>query len=122
MPVESLRSSGAAPMGVVASASEGARLHVCGRCGADVVNPARAEPLDEHRWLMLLRCAACDTMVIRIVSNEAAQCYDRALDIGYSAIARALERAERTDMEEWAGTFMTALGRDLIGAEDFVRY
>jgi hypothetical protein len=106
---------------VVAEASDGRRLHVCTTCGADVVNPAHAEPLDEHRWTMLLRCGACGAMVERIVSNEAAQSYDDALNRGFDAIARALERLERENMEEWAGTFVTALGHDLIDAEDFAQ-
>lgn len=104
---------------VVAEASEGRRLHICTACGSDVVNPAHAEPLDEHRWTMVLRCGACGETTNRIVSNEAAQSYDYALNRGFDAIARALERVEREDMEEWAGTFLTALGRDLIDAEDF---
>src|SRR5919198_6433318 len=73
--------------GVIADPSEGRRLHVCTACGADVVNPAHAEPLDEHRWTMLLRCGACGATVRRIVSNEAAQCYDHALNRGFDAIA-----------------------------------
>jgi hypothetical protein len=107
--------------GVIADPSEGRRLHVCTACGADVVNPAHAEPLDEHRWTMLLRCGACGATVRRIVSNEAAQCYDHALNRGFDAIARALGRVEREGMEQWAGTFVDALGRDLIDAEDFAR-
>ena len=104
---------------LVTEPSEGRWLHVCTTCGADVVNPAQAEPLDEHRWSMLLRCGACGATVHRIVSNEAARSYDHALNRGFDTIARALERAEREDMKEWAGTFVTALGRDLIDAGDF---
>jgi hypothetical protein len=105
--------------GVVVTASEGRRLHICTACGADVVNPAHAEPLDEHRWTMLLRCGACGATVDRIASNEAARCYDRVLDLGYDRIARALDRIDREDMAEWADSFVAALDRDLIGAEDF---
>jgi hypothetical protein len=104
---------------VVTGAGDGRRLHICTACGADVVNPAHAEPLDEHRWVMLLRCGACGATVNRIVSNEAARSYDHELNRGFDAIARALERVERDGMKEWAGTFVTALGRDLIDAEDF---
>jgi hypothetical protein len=119
MSSDELPASGVTAMAVAASASDGRRLHVCTECGADMVNPAHFEPLDEHRWTMLLRCGACGTTVQRVVSNEAAESYDRALDSGYGVIARALERLERDGMQEWAGTFVTALGRDLIDAEDF---
>jgi hypothetical protein len=103
----------------VVSPSAGRRLHICVECGADVVNPAHAEPLDEERWTMLLRCGACGTTVHRIVSKEAARRYDHELNRGFHAIGRALEQIERDDMEEWADTFRAALGRDLIDAEDF---
>jgi hypothetical protein len=106
---------------VAISPSEGRRLHICAECGADVVNPAHAETLDEQYWTMLLRCGACGATVRGVVSNEAAQCYDRELNRGYGQIARALKLIEREDMEEWAGTFAAALGRDLIAAEDFAR-
>jgi hypothetical protein len=119
MSLDELPSSGVTAMAVVAAPSEGRRLIICTACGADVVNPAHAEPLDEHRWIMLLRCGACGATVQRIVSDEAAHCYDRELDRGFSTIARAVEHIEREGMEEWAGTFAAALGRDLIDAEDF---
>jgi hypothetical protein len=85
------------------------------------VNPAHAEPLDDERWTMLLRCGACDATVPRIVSNQDAQRYDCDLDRGFSAIASALERVERARMAEWTEAFVTALGRDLIDAGDFTR-
>jgi hypothetical protein len=85
------------------------------------VNPAHAEPLDERRWTMLLRCGACGATVPRIVSNQDAQRYDHDLDRGFSAIASALERVERARMAEWTEAFVTALGHDLIDAGDFVR-
>jgi hypothetical protein len=85
------------------------------------VNPAHAEPLDEERWTMLLRCGACGTTVLRVVSNQDAARYDHDLDRGCSAIESALERVERARMTEWTEAFVTALERDLIDAGDFTR-
>lgn len=122
LPLDALPYAGFTPMAVVvASPTEGRRLHICSECGADAVSPAHAEPLDESRWSMLLRCGACGATVQRTVSNEAAQCYDHELNRGYGSIRSALERIELERMEDWAGMFVAALGRDLIDADDFGR-
>jgi hypothetical protein len=85
------------------------------------VNPAHAEPLDDDRWTMLLRCRACGATFRRVVSNEDAERYDRDLDRGWNAIGRAAQRLEHEQMVEWADAFVVAIARDLIDAGDFSR-
>lgn len=94
-------------------------LHVCAECGADAVIPVDAEPLDEFRWTMLLRCGVCGTTVSKVVSNAEAERYDCDLNRGWNQIRSALERIKREDMAEWTAAFTTALDRDLIDPGDF---
>jgi transcription elongation factor Elf1 len=95
------------------------RLHVCAICGVDAVNPVLVEPLDEHRWSVVLRCGACGARTEAEISNQVAELYDKDLDIGWRKIRSAVETIDETNMAAWTDTFITALDRDLIDAEDF---
>ena len=97
-------------------------LHVCDRCGADTVNPAFTDPVDELHWDMLLRCGTCGATRRLIVDNPTAERYDHDLDRGWRQIALSIERLEQQQMNDWASTFVTALDRDLIDAGDFCRH
>ena len=68
-------------------------LHVCADCGADAVIPAHAEPLDERRWIMLLRCGVCGTTVSKVVSNAEAERYD--CDLTAAGTRSERDRADR---------------------------
>jgi len=95
------------------------RLHICAICGADAVNPVIVEPLDEHRWSVLLRCGACGARTEAEISNQVAALYDEDLDVGWRTIRRAVKTIDEANMTAWTDTFITALDRDLIDAEDF---
>ena len=94
-------------------------LHRCQLCYDDSVVPVEAEPLDLGLWDMRLRCGQCGTYRDVIVSDDAAQRYDKELNHGMAQIAAALERAEREHMRAEVRIFITALERDLIDAGDF---
>jgi hypothetical protein len=95
------------------------RLHVCTLCGVDAVNPVIAEPLDDFRWCLLMRCGACGARTDAVISNAVAARYDADLDIGWRQISRAIDKIEMAGMRTWADSFITALDRDLIDAADF---
>jgi hypothetical protein len=64
---------------------------MCAFCGEDVVVPVWWEPEDDARWRMLLRCGACETYRELIVSNEAAEAFERDLEHGAASIRAALD-------------------------------
>jgi hypothetical protein len=111
---------GVGPMALAAVRSAPG-LHLCRECRADVVNPARAAPLDEERWEILLRCGACGATRQVVVTNAVAERYDRDLDRGWSVIVREVQRLDREQMTDWTERFTRALERDLIDADDFAR-
>ena len=94
-------------------------LHRCQLCYDDSVVPIEAEPLDLDLWDMRLRCGQCGTYRDVIVSDDAAQRYDKELNHGMAQIAAALQRAEREHMHAEVRIFIAALERDLIDAGDF---
>jgi hypothetical protein len=98
-----------------------ATLSDCSECGADFVHPVEWSPNDGGSWWMLLRCGACGASREEIVSDEAAERYDRELDSAGYRMRLAAERLSKERLEEQADRFATALELDLIGAEDFGR-
>jgi hypothetical protein len=111
---------GIGPMALVA-ASPARGLHVCSECRADVVNPARAEPIDDEHWEVRLRCGACGATREVVITNAVAARYDRDLDRGWSMIVREVQRLDREEMAGWTERFTRALEDDLIDAGDFAR-
>jgi flavoprotein len=94
-------------------------LETCKLCGQDFVNPVDWEPLDEHQWWMLLRCAQCDTYREAIVADADAERYDAELNRRADVLARALARIERQEMLADVEMMTLALRRGLIDAADF---
>jgi hypothetical protein len=97
----------------------GSGLHQCPLCHDDSVVPVRADPLELGRWDLRLRCGGCGVYQDIVVSDGAAQRYDRDLSRGMGKIAAALKREDDARMAAEAQTFITALDRDLIDADDF---
>ena len=98
-----------------------ADLTICRSCGSDYVIPAAWEARDGAAWWIRLRCGECGFVREAVVSDAAAQCYDRRLDQGMHEIARTLHRHELEQMARDAEKFATALELDLLDAGDFAR-
>ena len=96
-------------------------LVVCRACGAEFVHPVEWHPHDDERWWIQLRCGACGFIRETIASNANADRYDLELDQMEADIRAEATRLERERQAEEAETFATALDRDLISPEDFVR-
>lgn len=120
-PLDAMPAVGIGPVAPAPLRRPGA-LHICQKCGADMVNPVWAEPVDELHWDMLLRCGACGANRRLLVDNDAAERYDRDLDRGWRQIGTAIDRLEQAKMNDWASSFVTALDRDLIDPADFSRH
>jgi hypothetical protein len=95
-------------------------LAVCRSCGSEYVIPVDWTAQEEDAWWIRLRCGECELVRDVVVSDAAAQDYDRRLDQGTHVIACALRRHELEQMAREADTFATALELDLLDASDFV--
>jgi transcription elongation factor Elf1 len=94
-------------------------LVLCAHCGCDFVSPVDWAEHDETSWWIRLRCGQCGSAREVVVSQEAADRYDRALDRASEAIASKLSRMEHERMAADVSAFVTALRLDLIDAADF---
>ena len=103
------------------SPSPDADFTICQGCGSGYVIPIDWAEQDEARWWIRLRCGECGSVREAVVSDAAAQRYDRRLQQGMDEIARALHQQEREQMARDAETFATALELDLLDADVFVR-
>ena len=100
----------------------GAAIHElmrCAPCGSDFVTPVEWAQRDGASWWMRLRCGECGDAREVVVTQDAADRFDRALDRGLDAIAATLERLDRERMNAEAEAFATALRLDLLDAADF---
>jgi len=91
-----------------------ADLTSCTSCASAHVIAGTWTKQDESWWIQV-RCGECGASRDVVVSDAAAQRYDR----GMHAIARALDRLEREAMAKDAEAFATALDLDLVDADDF---
>ena len=107
--------------GPIGSPAPGSGLHQCALCHAECVVPVWWESVGEERWHLLLRCGACGTFRDVTAPDDVAQAYERDVDRGMQEIRATLEGLERERMTAETATFVAALQRDLIGAEDFAR-
>lgn len=117
--LRSLRRLWEPPTGSSLGAFDTRGLHVCPDCGADYVNPAWTDPVDDHTWRVGLRCGGCAATRDVVITNAEAARFDRDLDRGVAVIACSLEALERERMTEWTEAFVGALRRGLVDAEDF---
>lgn len=90
----------------------------CPDCGSDKV-AMDAQTHGEDHWDVTIMCGDCHEMRGALLTNAQAVDLDLALAETDEAMLRALVAL---DMERWrdeAATFVVALQRDLIGADDF---
>ena len=97
-------------------------LHVCPECGSVLVQPtAWEQESDRTRWRVWRRCPECEWTGKSVHSEIEIDAYDEQLDLGARELSNELRALEHANMSEMAGAFITALGSDLIGADDFSR-
>lgn len=73
---------------------------------------------DDH-WSMSMRCGQCGNWLETTVTNKVAAEMDVALDRQQAVIAAAADALELERMSREAESFISALQRDLINANDF---
>lgn len=97
-----------------------AGLHVCPRCGSDLVQPTRWEQTDKRgHWHLWRRCPECEWCSDGVHDEGEIDAFDEALDDGAEALAAELRELEREGMRQIADVFAAALAADLISADDF---
>jgi hypothetical protein len=94
-------------------------LATCTVCARDFVTPVSWEPVGEHGWWMLLRCAECGTWREVTVPNTVAERYDDELAAAARTISRTARRLEMERMAAEAEAFAAALRDGLIEPADF---
>jgi hypothetical protein len=96
------------------------RLVLCRDCGRDFVALIDALECDDgSRWAVMLRCGACETQRLLLVSTAELDALLNELEwnaLTMEADAVHLWRERTADEIE---IFVTALERDLIGTDDF---
>jgi hypothetical protein len=95
------------------------RLDLCGACGEPFVCPVTWSEKGAADWWLLLRCGACGSSREVVATNAAVAEYDSQLDEGMQEINAAAERLTREALAAEADALGTALGMDLLGADDF---
>ncbi len=94
-------------------------LHVCPRCGSELVQPVEWSALDMRRWRVDLCCPECRWSGGGVYPQAVLDRFDEVLDDGIALLAAELERLERANMEEDVNRFLDALGADQVLPEDF---
>lgn len=95
-------------------------LHICPRCGSDLVQPTCWEQAgDRAHWRIWRRCPECEWSSQGVHGEQEIDAFDEQLDIGAHALADELRALEHSNMAEMADAFAAALAADLITAEDF---
>lgn len=94
-------------------------LHLCPRCGSSLVQPTWWEQGEGASWNVWRRCPECEWSGKG--SHNAAEIddFDEYLDLGSHELARELRALEHANMAGMTASFVVALSRDLISADDF---
>jgi hypothetical protein len=97
-----------------------AGLHVCPKCGSDLVQPdCWEQTADRGHWRLWRRCPECEWHSDGVHGEREIDAYDEELDLGTRKLAENLKAIERENMERVADNFASALAADLITADDF---
>ena len=94
-------------------------LTLCPQCDRDLVYPVDWEPAGSRGWSISLRCPDCEWRGEGVFSQEVADRFDDALDIGCQEVLDDLEELTRANMESDVERFLAALEADAILPEDF---
>ena len=97
-------------------------LHVCPDCGSALVQPTSWEQAsDRSHWRVWRRCPECEWTGQSVHNEIEVDAFDEQLDLGARELSDELRSLEHANMNEMVDAFITALGNDLITADDFAR-
>ncbi len=94
-------------------------LHICSRCGSELVQPVDwSESTSEH-WELTLECPNCRWVQTGTYGREQVEALEESLDQGLSNVLEDLRRLAQVNMSEEVCRFAAALQADVILPEDF---
>jgi len=97
-------------------------LHVCPDCESALVQPTSWEQeSDRTHWRIWRRCPECGWSCDSVHNEVEVDAFDEQLDLGARELSNLLRSLEHANMREMVDAFITALGNDLITADDFAR-
>jgi hypothetical protein len=74
---------------------------VCPTCDSTLAYPVEWQRLGDALWLTWLRCPNCESVIPRVLDDEAVYELDVTLDQGTYALMQELERIARGEGTEW---------------------
>jgi hypothetical protein len=96
-------------------------LHVCKRCGGELVHPLDWMEESPERWRIVLRCPDCEQTREGVFGRGMVERLDDELDRASAALLSDYTRLVHANMSEEIELFAHALELDLIGPADFQR-
>jgi DNA-directed RNA polymerase subunit RPC12/RpoP len=114
-----MESRGGHDLTAVAQVGEERGLHVCGRCGSDLVQPDWWEEAVDGAWRVGLRCPECEHRREGVYEQAVVDLYDERLNEGSDTLTTAYRRMVRDNLVAEMERFAGALRAGAILPEDF---
>ncbi len=95
------------------------QLHVCPRCGCNLVQPVAWSEDSEARWQLTLTCPNCRWTEAGVYDRAQVEKLEDRLDEGLCRMIGDLHRLVQANMSEDVERFVAALNADQILPEDF---
>jgi hypothetical protein len=76
---------------------------VCPTCNGSLAYPVDWQQLADVLWLTWLRCPNCESIIPRVLDDDAVYRLDEALDRGTYALMQGLKRIAGGESSEWLG-------------------
>jgi hypothetical protein len=99
--------------------AEDDRLHVCGVCSSELVQPIQWQEAGPAHWSVTLRCPDCGEEREGTFAQDAVDAFDEVLDRGCEELASDYRRLVRANMASEVECFTSALAAGAILPEDF---
>jgi hypothetical protein len=97
----------------------GRELHVCPRCGSELVQPDWWEEAGDGAWRVHLRCPECEYRREGVYAQRIVDAYDERLNDGSDLLTAAYRRVARENLAAELERFAGALAAGAILPEDF---
>jgi hypothetical protein len=94
-------------------------LHVCRRCGSELVYPVDWDEAGRTRWEVVRRCPECAWRDTGVFDQAVVDRFDEELDRGTRALVRDLKHLVQANMEDEVERFVAALHAGHIEPGDF---